>query len=431
MIQILSILYRIVGLIYTYFFIWLISSFVKRDWFYKTETQKVENKINIIFQFTTRGGNPEVVNRGIENILLSKLESYVIFVFTEDKSDIEKIINNRKVWVIVVPEDYKTKNNTKLKARSLHYATEYYKNHRLDAHNNYIVHYDEESVITPKNLLNLQNELNKAYDNNIDITCGCIYYPLEYKKASLFSRAMESNRAFIEPECAIGCLSSIPKQGHGSNMVVRAYTECKAGWDIGLSGGHAIISEDIFFLIKLKSFGANFGWHGIPMIEQPAFTLDQSLKQRYRWVFGSLQSASEVHKLDGWAKLNYWEKFNLREAIVLRCISYGLGFVIGSISLLLNIYTLIILAVYNSIEMNLTVMSTLMLAMWLGAYQYGVYMNLKHGNFSLLYKIREHLAIGILSPFIGLTETYPAFRALVDWWIFQKRTVEWNPTIKK
>ena len=81
MIQILSILYRIVGLIYTYFFIWLISSFVKRDWFYKTETQKVENKINIIFQFTTRGGNPEVVNRGIENILLSKLESYVIFVF--------------------------------------------------------------------------------------------------------------------------------------------------------------------------------------------------------------------------------------------------------------------------------------------------------------------------------------------------------------
>ena len=431
MIQILSILYRIVGLIYTYFFICLISSFVKRDWFYKTETQKVENKINIIFQFTTRGGNPEVVNRGIENILLSKLESYVIFVFTEDKSDIEKIINNRKVWVIVVPEDYKTKNNTKLKARSLHYATEYYKNHRLDAHNNYIVHYDEESVITPKNLLNLQNELNKAYDNNIDITCGCIYYPLEYKKASLFSRAMESNRAFIEPECAIGCLSSIPKQGHGSNMVVRAYTECKAGWDIGLSGGHAIISEDIFFLIKLKSFGANFGWHGIPMIEQPAFTLDQSLKQRYRWVFGSLQSASEVHKLDGWAKLNYWEKFNLREAIVLRCISYGLGFVIGSISLLLNIYTLIILAVYNSIEMNLTVMSTLMLAMWLGAYQYGVYMNLKHGNFSLLYKIREHLAIGILSPFIGLTETYPAFRALVDWWIFQKRTVEWNPTIKK
>ena len=331
----------------------------------------------------------------------------------------------------MVPEDYKTKNNTKLKARSLHYATEYYKNHRLDAHNNYIVHYDEESVITPKNLLNLQNELNKAYDDNIDITCGCIYYPLEYKKASLFSRAMESNRAFIEPECAIGCLSSIPKQGHGSNMVVRAYTECKAGWDIGLSGGHAIISEDIFFLIKLKSFGANFGWHGIPMIEQPAFTLDQSLKQRYRWVFGSLQSASEVHKLDGWAKLNYWEKFNLREAIVLRCISYGLGFVIGSISLLLNIYTLIILAVYNSIEMNLTVMSTLMLAMWLGAYQYGVYMNLKHGNFSLLYKIREHLAIGILSPFIGLTETYPAFRALVDWWIFQKRTVEWNPTIKK
>ena len=167
------------------------------------------------------------------------------------------------------------------------------------------------------------------------------------------------------------------------------------------------------------------------MIEQPAFTLDQSLKQRYRWVFGSLQSASEVHKLDGWAKLNYWEKFNLREAIVLRCISYGLGFVIGSVSLLLNIYTLIILAVYNSIEMNLTVMSTLMLAMWLGAYQYGVYMNLKHGDFSLLYKIREHLVIGILSPFIGLTETYPAFRALVDWWIFQKRTVEWKPTIKK
>ena len=424
-------IHLIIGVSYAYFWLWLIVSFINKGWFYKKETKEVENIINLMFQFTTRGGNPEIVNRGIENILASELDSYVIFVFTEDENDLKHITKDKKVIVVLVPENYKTKNNTKLKARSLHYATEYYKEYKLNSYNNYIIHYDEESVITPDNLRNLQNELNIAYKNKIDLTCGCIYYPLEYKEAGLFSRAMESNRAFIEPECAIGCLSSIPKQGHGSNMVVRASIECEAGWDIGLAKGQAIISEDIFFLIKLKSFGANFGWHGVPMIEQPAFTLDQSLKQRYRWVFGSLQSAGEVHKLDGWHSLNWWERFNLREVIVLRCFSYGLGFIIGLISLLINIYLALNLIIGNTFDFNFSIISTLTLFMWLGAYQYGVYMNLKHGDFSLLYKIKEHIIISILSPFIGLAETYPAFRALIDWWIFQKRKVEWKPTIKK
>ena len=424
----------LVGISYTYFWFWLIWSTINPSWFYKTPSKswiKNKNQVKLIFQFTTKGGNWKVIQRGVEAIIRSDLKSpYQIVVVTESQDD----INNLKSQIIglqyiKVPKDYQTPNKTQYKARGLHFAVETYKQSVID-NNAYIVHFDEESVIESENIQLLCNETNEAYLEGVDITCGPIYYPLEYKDANILCRSMEANRAFVEPECAMGCLTGLPKQGHGSNMVVRQAVECATGWDIGLSDGHPIISEDILFLIQAKSAGAKFGWHGVPMIEQPAFTIDQSLKQRYRWVFGSLQALAVTNKLKGWQKLNKWQQFNMSNAIALRCFSYAMGFVIGLISLISNIVLLSIFIISGQSYWEFNLLSGLFLFFWIGAYQYGVYMNLKFTNYSIWYKIKEHLLVGLLSPIAGLYETFPALHAVFDWYILRKRSVTWKPTKK-
>lgn len=426
-----------VGISYAYFWFWLIWSIINPNWFYKQPSKswiKYKNQINLIFQFTTKGGNWKVIQRGIRALFVSNLEAkfYQILVVTESQEDIDELkirFNINRIKYIKVPKEYQTPNKTQYKARGLHYAVEKYKQSIID-NNTYIVHFDEESVIESKNIRLLYDEINQAYLKGVDITCGCIYYPLEYKDANILCRSMEANRAFVEPECAMGCLTGLPKQGHGSNMVVRQTIECATGWDIGLSEGHPIISEDILFLIQAKAAGAKFGWHGVPMIEQPAFTVDQSLKQRYRWVFGSLQALAVTKDLKGWNKLTKWQQFNMSTAIALRCFSYAMGFIIGLISLISNIVLLSILIISGQSYWQFNLLSGLFLFFWIGAYQYGVYMNLKFTNYSIWYKFKEHILIGLLSPIAGLYETFPALHAVFDWYILRKRSVTWKPTKK-
>jgi hypothetical protein len=166
------------------------------------------------------------------------------------------------------------------------------------------------------------------------------------------------------------------------------------------------------------------------MIEQPAFTLDQSLKQRYRWVFGSLQALSVTKNLKGWDKLTKWQQFNMSTAIALRCFSYALGFVVGLLSLAVNILLLAIYLFTDQVYWNFNFISLIFFLMWVGAYQYGVYMNLKFTKYSTWYKIREHFLVLVISPVAGLLETYPALKAVFDWYILKKRNVEWTPTKK-
>lgn len=431
----LNILMIIVGLSYTYFWFWLILSWINPDWFKATRknTYFLTHKfVNLTFQFTTKGGNPEILQKGINEILKSKLDEnlYSILIVTEELSDVKtltKLYKNKNIDYLVVEKDYETANKTKFKARGLQRAIEYYKENDDISNQHYIVHYDEESVIKADKIPLLYYRINNAYRDGLDIVCGQIYYPLEYYKANVFSRAMEANRAFIEPECAAGLITGLPKQGHGSNMAVRSTTEYAVNWDIGLANNYPIISEDILFLIKAKAKGVQFGWHGVPMLEQPAFTIEQSQKQRYRWVFGSLQALSVVRNMLEWNMLTWWEKFNMSTAIALRCFSYGLGFIIGLISLIINMISLVALFFGYNLYGIPTWFSIIFLAMWLGAYIYGIFMNIKYTSKSFT----EYLKILIIAPVAGLLETYPALKAFFDWYVLQKRSVEWKPTLKQ
>jgi hypothetical protein len=420
----LEILSHIVGFTYTYFWLWLLLAYIIPNWFVKKGWKDFKPSTKLTFQFTTKGGNWEVVARGMREILLSPLyyRHYSILVVTESKTDVRELKklypNHLHIKYLIVPKNYQTAKGTQMKARGLQYAIE----NQEVANNIFIVHYDEESVITRSNITALYYQINKQQKK--DILCGQIYYPLEYKDASLWSRIMEANRAFVEPECAIGLITSQPKQGHGSNMVVRSTLEKQIGWDIGLCEGKPLIAEDILFLITAKSLGAKFGWHGVEMIEQPAFTLQASIKQRHRWVFGTLQALSVTKNLPAFLALNFWDKFQMTTAIWLRCLSYGLGFAVSIINLLVLVSWFF---VPYSFEFKW--LSFAYLIMWLGAYQYGVFMNTRLYGF--WYRIREHLIVLVLCPIAGILESWGAILALFDWYILRKKGVDWKPTPKK
>ena len=58
--------------------------------FFRKQTKNsLPQKIKLVFQFTTKGGNPEIVARGIFHILHSKLDPnlYQILVATENRQD--------------------------------------------------------------------------------------------------------------------------------------------------------------------------------------------------------------------------------------------------------------------------------------------------------------------------------------------------------
>src|SRR5438067_2433916 len=76
------------------------------------------------------------------------------------------------------------------------------------------------------------------------ITAGSISYGSDWKQASIFCRAMESNRPFGCHECFTVMNHPPAYHLHGSNLVVRMDVEKEIGWDIGTHKDNPLIAED-------------------------------------------------------------------------------------------------------------------------------------------------------------------------------------------
>jgi hypothetical protein len=429
----ISTIQALIGLIYTYFWLFILYSWIDKRWFLKTRRSislKKPLEYKLLFLVTTKGGNPEVIERGIKEIVISYPDG-IVEVVTEsiqDKIYLENKFGNL-VNIFIVPADYNTPQKTKFKARALHYMVEQHKKifNKNEQRKIYVVHYDEESVIKSYNILPLLYEVNK---NPKDILAGPIFYPLDYKSASFFSRVMEANRGFVEPECAFGMISQKPKQGHGSNLIVNMEKENIIGWDIGTDEGNPYIAEDLFFLVSASAYGFSFGWHGVEMIEQPAFKVKDSVKQRDRWVTGTLQTIKNLHHLEGWNKLSWFDKITFKYGLLFRTLTYSIGFIASIVTTFIWILYLGLIVSERTQPDYIFTWQTIFFVMWIGAYQYGAYMNLRHSDLSFGERVLEHILIFILSPIAGIIETWSSFKALVRWYIFRKREQEWTPTPK-
>lgn len=108
----------------------------------------------LCFRIVTRGDYPDLVCQNIE-ILLDLLQTFHVNTFTIEvvaNKSIE-LADHPKVRLILVPEDYVTRNGTKFKARNLQYALEDGVNNLSER--DWIVHLDEDTEVTESSLLGI------------------------------------------------------------------------------------------------------------------------------------------------------------------------------------------------------------------------------------------------------------------------------------
>jgi hypothetical protein len=399
----------------------------------------------IKFQITTRGRETHVVIRGIASAIRCQehvpwKNRVMVDVVTEDPKDVEEInaaFPNPAVplRVLLVPKDYKTPRGTRLKARALHYSTEWRKT--LVEERGFVIHFDAESAMEPVDFVRLLFNLVRA-DGKMKLCEGPILYPLEWGKSNTVSRQLESNRIFDCFHCHLLMENPPPYHLHGSNLVVEEELLMELGWDLGLSRGKALVAEDLLFgmrafALKGKSI---FGWSGAAILEQPPFTVKDSVRQRIRWVTGVWQAMDVIGRDPEYRKIPRREMRRLKAIVVARLSVYGMGFFAGLFSIILAAFAISDATMGTRIAASIPQawrdFSMLLipgLFLWLGTSQIGLYKNLQRMSLPAHRRAYEHLKVLVVTPVGAIVETGAALYATLTWWIGGNQ-VHWVPTPK-
>jgi beta-1,4-mannosyltransferase len=408
-----------------------------RNLFVEHDLRRIYNDPKIIFQITTRSATKTpVVKRGIDSVINSSLKinyrNYQISVITDDAKD-RTTLNGMKCEVIVV--DKKFKAFAIKKGRALQYAVEHRRKAGKNVASYWIFHMDDESYVTNQTIISL---LKFIREGNAIASEGPIFYPLKFESANPLTAIAESIRPFTCYDCVSQMTNPPPLHMHGSNLLVRSDIEDSIGWNFGQT-----LAEDQIFGYKIyEKYGPkSMGWHGGILLEQPPLNLKDHFMQRRRWVIGSLQNMQ---------RFPFIHKFKL----MFKLATYFMGFVSGVVSIILYFYAyipkLLSLLPMNGINLDINssfdiVMKTFFsdstvnasingshldpivglvllfpYIMWLFSYQLGLFLNTRYSKISVIKRIVLHLQTLLLSFVIGLLETFPAFWAMLEYYILDK-----------
>lgn len=407
-----------------------------RNTFVEQDLRRIYNDPTIIFQITTRSATmTPVVKRGIDSIIDSSLKinyrNYQISIITDDPKD-QVTLNDINCEVIIV--DKKFTSSAIKKGRALQYAVEYRRKTGKNISNYWIFHMDDESYVTSQTIMSL---LKFIREGNAIASEGPIFYPLKFESANRLTAIAESIRPFTCYDCVSQMTNPPPLHMHGSNLLVRSDIEDSIGWNFGPT-----LAEDQIFGYKIyEKYGPkSMGWHGGMLLEQPPLNIKDHFMQRRRWVLGSLQNMVRFPLI---------HKFKL----MFKLVTYFMGFVSGVVSTILYFYAYIpklFLVLSISInEFNLDIISWFDKVMkifsseatmnasingspldpiiglillfpytvWLFSYQLGLFLNLRYSKISLIKRVALHLQTLLFSVVIGLLETFPAFYAMLEYYI--------------
>ena len=351
------------------------------------------NPKKLIFQITTIG-NMKIVQDAVHNINRICKEvgysNYSIFVVSEVEETFDGALT------MTVPKDYSTTNNAKYKARALHYAVEQRDKNGENTPDIWVYHLDDESMITKQGLLSVLDHIDS---NREPIAEGLITYPNKIDVGSKIVKYLDA----VRPTFCYSCCAMLKSKGkpdwlHGSNLLLRADIEKDIGWDFP----NTCAEDSLFGYVAYKKYGGIFGWHGGVLEEQSPFTFSDFIKQRQRWIKGNIENLS---------RLGIWDKAKA----TYRMISWFLG----AVSFFMLIPSLIIKQSYSPYLTPFFILDTVIL---FGVYQIGLEMNFS--KVSKKQRIREHLAVLVLSPILWFLEAIPMalyfFRKAPKFYVIKK-----------
>lgn len=239
-----------------------------------------QNSVFILFQITTKGGEATVTNT-IKKVRLScenaRFDNYRIDIVTDRHSDYFPNVN-----MLHVPPDYETPNKCKYKARALQFAVDWRKTQKENTDNVWIYHLDSETVLNSECIFHALDHIETKQE---PIALGLNVFPNKFFESNRISAFMESIRAAGNYDIDIQIKENKIYYLYGSNLLIRADVEDKVGWDFDTLAEDSAFGQRAFY-----SLGYKIGTFGAVAYEQPALSLSQSIKQRERWFYGSMQN---------------------------------------------------------------------------------------------------------------------------------------------
>ncbi len=249
-------------------------------------------KQRICWRIITSGKNIEIVQRTIRRcqaeMKRTPLAPYVIEVVI-DKCPNVALLPQRDpdVRVISVPDDYRTLNGSRFKARALHYALQ----NSPISDNTWIVHLDEETQPTSSGIKGICKFIGEAEaTGQLKIGQGSLLYHREWERhpfltlADIGRTGDDFARFHFQNRLGITLFGL-----HGSYIVVRNDIEkATGGFDFGPRGD---ITEDAFWAMKAMQLGIRCAWVEGYLEEQSCMSFSDFLRQRRRWFQGLVQVA--------------------------------------------------------------------------------------------------------------------------------------------
>lgn len=279
-----------------------------RDWRWNPD-------FRLIVAYVSRGNQPEVLHRATSQSQ-AVLDQLAVYYEIEVVTDVEIAPENHlrqtggEIIYHVVPKDYQTSRGARYKARALQYLLEQ-RNTRLqardDSENIWVLHMDEESVLTPEAILGIQDHIAKYDLRTTDGAIGqgeILYNSLNYGD-NLWTSSIDAARTggdLGQFRMQYKALHKPLVGMHGSYVLTPAKIERETTWDVG---GHGSITEDSYFALLAMERGVKFDWVEGFIREQSPFTVFDIVRQRRRWYCGLSHVSRDP-------ALKLWTRFTLR-----------------------------------------------------------------------------------------------------------------------
>lgn len=244
----------------------------------------------ICWRIVTSGKNISVVLSTIRRCQIemanAPLAPYVIEVVIDYGDNVRLLpINDDDVRVITVPTEYRTPNNSRFKARALHYALW----HSPIPDTTWVVHLDEETQPTLSAVKGICKFIREEeLSEKLRVGQGVLLYHRELEKHPLLTMADNVRtgddfaRFYFQTRLGVTVFGL-----HGSFIVVRNDVEkATGGFDFGRRGD---LTEDAFWAVKATGNGVRCAWVDGYLEEQSCMSLQDFLRQRRRWFQGLMK----------------------------------------------------------------------------------------------------------------------------------------------